>query len=89
MIDLIWDLGGSQTSENSETKMEIDNEQSVPSKSDIIIKAVTSLFTVIDELNMFNLVDDQKCDNLFKNWTKNFIKKTFQNQFKYNFTYLI
>jgi hypothetical protein len=91
MIDLIWDLNEKQASTESESsnKMEVDNEEeaslNATTRNDIIIKAVTTLLTVIDELNMFNLVDDQKCNNLFKNWAKLFIKKTFQNRFKYNF----
>jgi hypothetical protein len=91
LIDLIWDLvedktlNGKQEDEIGLEKMDVDstNEENFDTKKrNIILLAIMNLVKLIDELNLFNIVDDQKNDNIFKNWSKNFVPKTYQSIFK-------
>ena len=95
LIDLVWDLkeekatttkGEDEVDLEKEEKMEITQVSSDLSSSqtrlDLIVTACTSLVRVIDELNLFNVVDDQSASGLFKNWAASFIKKTLSSKFK-------
>jgi len=49
--------------------------------SDLIVEAMSNLLQIIEDLSLFNKVDDQSNQNLFKNWSKKLISETFKSEF--------
>ncbi len=49
--------------------------------SDLVIDAMSNLVQIIEDLGLFNKVDDQSNQNLFKNWSKKLISGTFNCEF--------
>lgn len=90
IIDLIWNLNEKTGDSDENNKMEIDNELFKSQESvDLKLKAISSLIKLVDEINLFNPVDDQNNNNLFKDWLKEFITKTFKCKFKLNFCFFL
>jgi hypothetical protein len=76
VIDLIWEIHV----EYVENRMETD--QIDKTESNLVMKSISDLFKIVQELNLFNPIDDQTNSNMFINWAKDFLKKTFSCTFK-------
>jgi len=76
IADLLWEVHA-QSAENQMETDQIDKNE-----SNLIIKSTSELFQIVQDLNLFNPIDDQTNSNLFMNWSKEFLKKTFSCTFE-------
>ena len=65
-IDLTWSLKTSETSLKSQANI------------DLIVYALKNLFQIVEELNLFNAIDDKNNNDMFTNWCKAFVKQSLQ-----------
>ena len=64
VLDLVWSLS-------------VTDKSSSEYSSDLIVESLGNLTQIIEDLGLFNKVDDQNNQNVFKNWSKKFITETF------------
>lgn len=88
MLDLIWDMGkASQTVSDlimkSLTELLKVNILKLETLINYSHPINDSLKKTCDELRLFDPIDDQNNNNLFKNYLKGFVQKTFIYEFKY------
>ena len=65
-IDLAWNLN----------THDIEAQSNPQACTDLKVTAVKNLFGIVDELGLFNAIDDQQHDNMFKTWCKAFVSKS-------------
>ncbi|CAF0779004.1 unnamed protein product [Brachionus calyciflorus] len=82
MVNLIWTLGQENSQNDSASKMEVDNEFSKSREfTDLKLNSVANLIGLVDEVNLFNPIDDQNNANIFIEWSKNFIDQVLECKF--------
>lgn len=60
--------------------METDHDDKNETNS--VMRSISDLFQIVQDLNLFNPIDDQTNSNMFMNWSREFLKKTFSCTFK-------
>lgn len=81
IVNLVWTLGLAEEIEDE--KMEIDN--SLINTTEFIdkkITASTNLIEIVDDINLFNPLDDAKSENIFKEWSKSLIVQVLSHKTK-------
>ncbi|RNA19700.1 transmembrane 17B-like, partial [Brachionus plicatilis] len=74
MVNVVWTLG--ENEEIQHEKMEIDSE--LFNSSEFIGKkmaALASIIQIVDDINLFNPIDDINNENIFKKWSKSLISQ--------------
>lgn len=72
--DIMYNIG--QTDENEAEKMQVDDV--LINTDDFIEKkmnGLANLIQLIDEINIFNPLEDENNDNIFKEWSKSVISQ--------------
>lgn len=72
--DIMCNIG--QTDENEAEKMQVDD--ALINTNDFIEKkmnGLANLIQLIDEINIFNPLEDENNDNIFKEWSKSVISQ--------------
>ena len=66
MADLMWSL---------------ESESELSGSEDLVVEAIGNLVQIVQDLSLFNKVDDMGNQNLFKNWAKSLLAQTFSCKF--------
>lgn len=67
LVDLMWQLH--------------DTTQNDMSHSDLIIESLANLMSIVEELSLFNKIDDVNNQNIFKTWSRELLTQTFKCRF--------
>lgn len=71
MADLIWSL---------------NNPEEIGDSEDLVIEAIGNLIQIVQDLSLFNKVDDMGNQNMFKSWSKSLLTQTFSCKFSSHYT---
>ena len=59
LIELTWGL-----------RINVSNLSKIQTSIDLIVYALKNLFQIVEELNLFNAIDDKNNNDIFTNWCK-------------------
>lgn len=81
VMNLLWDLKDSEADKMDTDGPQEKNNVLGSQQMDVLIAAMANMLQIIDDLRLFNKIDDGNNQNMFKTWSQEFIVQTFKCKF--------